>query len=116
VLTAASGVNMLGTLTALSAALASNNMTGINQSITDLTTAQQQVSSAQADVGSQETALNSANDARSDFETQLTKLQTDAVGADTVTAASALAQAQTGFTAATDVAQLISQMADKNIS
>lgn len=116
VLTASSGVNVLGTLTSLSAALASNNLAGINQSITDLTTAQQQVSSAQSDVGAQESALNAANDARSAFETQLTTMQTNAVGADTVTAASALAQAQTGYTAATDVAQLISQLADKNIS
>ncbi|HWE28151.1 MAG TPA: hypothetical protein VHB97_09125 [Polyangia bacterium] len=116
VLTSANGVNVLGTLTALATALASNDTAGISQSITDLTTAQQQVSSAQADIGSQESALNAANDARSAFETQLTTLQTNAVGADTVTAASALAQAQTGYTAATDVAQLISQMADKNIT
>jgi flagellar hook-associated protein 3 FlgL len=116
VFTASAGVDILGTLTGLVGALNSNSAAGIQTSIANLTTATTQIASAQGDVGSQEAALTAADSARSTFETNLAKVQSDSVGADTVTAASTLAQAQNGLNAAETVAQLIQQLAQKTIS
>ena len=116
VLTAASGVDVLGTLSNLVTALNGNNVAGVQTSLADLQTATSQVQSAQAAVGSQESALNDASDARSSFELQLQTLQSSSVGDDTTTAATALAQAQNGLAASETVEQVLQELAQKNIS
>lgn len=117
VLTSANGgVDVLGTLTNLVNALTNNDDAGIQQAMIDLQKATTQVATAQGAVGAQEQALNSAQLARSSFETNLQGIVSKTLAADTVTAATALAQAQNGYNACTTVESVVQQLASKNIS
>ncbi len=105
VLTAANGVDVLPALQQLATALASNNTTGIQTSITTLSTAVNQVADARAQGGVAQSALNSASTAAQQLQTQLQNNAAGLVQADAVTAASNLAQA----TQALDVAEAASE-------
>jgi flagellar hook-associated protein 3 FlgL len=96
-LTAAAGVDLFGTLDALSTALDTNNVAGMRASLDSLDTATKQVSSAMTQLGSQVQALNSADDARLVFEESLARIVSRAQESDPVEAASRLAQSATAM-------------------
>jgi flagellar hook-associated protein 3 FlgL len=110
VLTASAGVDVFAELDALHTALTGNDVPGIRATLDGFQTAIGQVASARSDVGERTSALAGAEDARTAFELQLTRQHERAVGADPVTAASELAQAQQAFVSAQTVAQQIIAM------
>jgi flagellar hook-associated protein 3 FlgL len=111
VLTAANGgVDIFATLDALATALGANDLTGIRNSLTPLTSGIAQLASARTDLGDRMSALNDADDARQSFELELAAQTEHAIGADPVQAASRLAQTQQAFEAARTVAQQIIAM------
>jgi flagellar hook-associated protein 3 FlgL len=111
VLTAAGGgIDVFATLDALATALGANDVAGIRDSLTPLTSGIAQLASARTDLGDRMAALNDADDARQSFELELASQQEHAIGADPVQAASQLAQTQQAFEAARTVAQQIIAM------
>jgi flagellar hook-associated protein 3 FlgL len=104
-LTAANGVDILPALGQLATALAANDLPGIQSSLTALTSATGQISSARANAGAAMNAMSSAASACTTLQDQLTGSISDLVQADTVTAASNLAQT----TNALSISQAISQ-------
>ena len=110
-LTAANGVDVLPELGKLATALSTNNLVGIQAALGTLQTATTQVSSARGQTGAALSALNDAETSRQDLETHLGGVVSDLVEADTVTAASTLAQAtQTLDAAQTVTAHVISSL------
>lgn len=112
VLTAASGVDIIGTLNALSAALASNNVAGIQASLASLQTATSQVAGARSSVGTAVSTLEAANGARSQFELHLATTHQRDVEADAITAASNLAATKNALESASAVAQQVVSLTD----
>ena len=96
-LTASAGVDLFGTLDALSTALDTNNLVGIRASLGSLDTATKQVSSAMTQLGAHMQSLNSAEDARLVFEESLAKITSRAQEGDPIEMASALAQSATAM-------------------
>ncbi len=100
VLTAANGVDIMPTLSALATALSTNNMAGIQAALGSLTTATTQIGSARSQTGTAMATLSSADTARQQLELTLTAHVSNLVEADSVGAASALAQASQALTVA----------------
>ena len=92
-LTAANGVDVLPELAKLAAALGANDTAGIQASLTSLSTATSQLGLARGRAGTALAALTSADSARTQLQDHLTGVISDLVEADTVGAASTLAQA-----------------------
>jgi len=92
-LTAANGVDVLPELAKLAAALGANDTAGIQVSLTSLSTATSQLGLARGRAGTALAALTSADSARTQLQDHLTGVISDLVEADTVGAASTLAQA-----------------------
>lgn len=103
VLTAASGVDVLGELRALETALTSGDMDGIRAAIDTLATAHQQVSLARGRGGTQSAALIDAEAVQSELDDSLEALRGRLIGADPIAAASELAQHSHSL----EVAQLV---------
>jgi flagellar hook-associated protein 3 FlgL len=103
-LTAASGIDVLPTLSALATALSTNDRPGIQAAIANLELAGKQVSRARGDGGGALAALDSVDQARAGFEVELAKQRASAVEADPIAAASALAQSAQALEGAQAVA------------
>ena len=92
-LTAANGVDVLPLLDRLATAFAANDLTTIRASFDDLEKATAQVSSTRSHTGAMMSVLEQAKTAQGELATRLSTTISDAVEADTVTAASELAKA-----------------------
>jgi flagellar hook-associated protein 3 FlgL len=96
-LTASNGVDVLPLLQKVATALAANDVTGLQGTLSDLTTAQTQVSSLRTRAGAAMAALNSADSARQDLQLHLETSASNYVEADAVSVATQLAQASTAL-------------------
>lgn len=106
-LTAASGVDVLGSFLALRDALNANDQTAVRISIGSLTSSVTQLADAQADVGYKMTALDDAEATRQTFEQNLAQTHARAVEADPITAAADFTRAKNALDAASAIAQQI---------
>jgi flagellar hook-associated protein 3 FlgL len=96
----ATGVNVLGVLQTLQAALAANNPAGAQASLNDLSTAVNQVATAQTVVGAQEALLNNAGVTRTTNETSLRNTRQAVIELDSPQAYSDLIEAEAAYQAA----------------
>lgn len=103
-LTAAAGVDVFAVLTTLTAALDANDGAAIRATLSDIGTAVAQVARARTDVGSHASALDAVELARQEFDHSLALVREQAVGADPIAAASALAQSTVALQSAQAVA------------
>jgi flagellin-like hook-associated protein FlgL len=110
VLTAANGVDVLGVLDGLTAALQSNAVPGVQQAIGDLNTAIGQVSQARGAAGQDMTALDSAETARQGLEQRLAEIHSRTVETDPIAGAAALQRAQQALDVAKTVSSTIVAM------
>ena len=114
-LTATDGVDVLPLLSKVASALATNDTATLQSSLTDLTTAIKQVSTARSQTGGAINALDAAASARTDLETNMTNAISNATEIDTVTAASNMANASQAFqvsqAVSTKLVQLLSPAA-----
>jgi flagellar hook-associated protein 3 FlgL len=85
--TANYGVDVLGTLDAFVAALSTNDIQGIRQSMTDLESAFEQVVSITRRVGARTVSLEDAEQARQDLDVQLQTVFSERMATDPVAAA-----------------------------
>ncbi len=109
-LTAASGIDVIGTIDRLATALGANDVAGIQTAITEITAASDQVASARAEVGSRIFGLDKADQARQNLELDLNQAEIDAIGADAVDSALRLAQGQRALEGSRTVAERIVSM------
>ena len=110
VLTAAGGVDVLPALTRFAAALAANDLLGIQKSIDELSTAHGQVSRARTNVGSLVSVLDGADQARAGLEDTLQGRIAGLTEIDVVTAAGELAQRSRALEAAQAVNSKLAQL------
>lgn len=96
-LTAQNGVDIFPLLQRVAAALAGNDVAGLQGTLTDLSTAQTQVASLRSRTGAAMAAVNSADDARKALELHLEATAANYVDADAVGVATQLAQASTAL-------------------
>jgi flagellar hook-associated protein 3 FlgL len=106
-LTAASGVDVLGSLDALASALESNDPNAVRASLSSIQTATSQVAQARAEIGARLRGLDQAEDARSELLISLTEVKSRAVEQDPIEGATTLAQAATALEAARASAERI---------
>lgn len=110
VLTAANGVDVLPALSRFAAALAANDLLGIQKSIDELSAAHGQVSRARTGVGSLVTVLDEADQARASLEDTLQGRIAGLTEIDVVTAAGELAQRSRALEAAQAVNSKLAQL------
>jgi flagellar hook-associated protein 3 FlgL len=101
--TAAGGRNVFADLQSLSTALSNNDVTGIEASISNLASSQQQVIAAQVSTSELADRLHSASDATSSVITQMQVALAPIQDADAATTLSNLQSAQTSYQAAIQV-------------
>lgn len=96
-LTSANGVDIFPLMQRVATALATNDLSGLQGTLTDLQTAQTQVTSLRSQTGAAMAAINAADSARQDLQTHLETTASNLVDADAVGVASQLAQASTAL-------------------
>ena len=113
-LTAAGGganaIDVIPALQTLATALANNDTVGIQNALGTLTQAGTQITVAQSQAGDALASLNTANTARTSFETSLQATVSNAIDGDAVAQATALANASTALDAAQTVAARVIQL------
>ena len=114
-LTAADGVDVLPLLGKVATALAANDVTTLQATLPDLTTAIKQVATARSQTGGAINALDAATSARGDLETNMATAISSYTEIDTVSAASDMAKAsqalQVSQAVSTKLVQLLSPAA-----
>ena len=113
-LTASSGVDILPVLKTLADALNANDSTTIKSSLTDLATAVHQISQLRGQTGGHMAVLESAATAHADLSTRISTSISNAVEADSVTAATELAKASTALQVAQTVTTHVLALLDPN--
>jgi flagellar hook-associated protein 3 FlgL len=111
-LTAANGVDILPALKTLADALNSNNTAQIQSSLADMQTAVNQVSLLRSQTGGHMAVLESAATAHADLSTRIATSISNAVDADSVTAATDLAKASTALSVTQTVTTHVLQLLD----
>ena len=92
-LTAANGVDVLPLLAKVATALAANDVTTLQSTLPDLTTAIKQVATASSQTGGAMNAIDAATSARTDLQTNMDTTISGYTEVDTVSAASDMAKA-----------------------